>query len=42
VGHLTGQTLYRIKTAALTDKKLSKSDLESKVEAVTTAANNHG
>ena len=31
---LTGHTLYRIKTSYLTDEKLSKSDLESKVENV--------
>ena len=31
---LTGHTLYRIKTSDLTDEKLSKSDLESKVETV--------
>lgn len=35
---LTGRTLYRIKTAALTDEKLSKSDLESKVETVAQTA----
>lgn len=35
---LTGRTLYRIKTAALTDDKLSKSDLESKVETVAQTA----
>ena len=29
---LTGHTLYRIKTSFLTDEKLSKKDLESKVE----------
>ncbi len=31
---LTSRTLYRIKTQYLTDEKLSKSDLEGKVEAV--------
>jgi len=31
---LTGHTLYRIKTSYLTNEKLSKSDLESKVENV--------
>ena len=31
---LTGHTLYRIKTSYLTDKNLSKNDLESKVETV--------
>ena len=31
---LTGHALYRIKTSYLTDEKLSKSDLESKVESV--------
>lgn len=31
---LTGHTLYRIKTTYLTDEKLSRSDLESKVETV--------
>ena len=31
---LTGHTLYRIKTSYLTDEKLSKTDLESKVESV--------
>lgn len=31
---LTGHTLYRIKTSALTDANLSKSDLESKVQTV--------
>jgi sugar lactone lactonase YvrE len=31
---LTGHTLYRIKTSYLTDKNLSKHDLESKVETV--------
>jgi len=31
---LTGHTLYRINTTYLTDKDLSKSDLESKVETV--------
>ena len=31
---LTGHTLYRIKTSYLSDEKLSKSDLESKVENV--------
>jgi sugar lactone lactonase YvrE len=31
---LTGHTLYRIKTSYLTDEKLSKSDLEAKVETV--------
>jgi DNA-binding beta-propeller fold protein YncE len=31
---LTGHTLYRIKTSYLIDEKLSKSDLESKVENV--------
>ncbi len=31
---LTGHTLYRIKTSYLTDKDLSKSDLESKVETI--------
>ena len=35
---LTGHTLYRINTAALTDEKLSKSDLESKVETVAQTA----
>ncbi|MFL6589635.1 MAG: L-dopachrome tautomerase-related protein [Chthoniobacterales bacterium] len=35
---LTGRTLYRIKTAALIDDKLSKNDLESKVEAVAQTA----
>lgn len=35
---LTGRTLYRIKTAALTDDKMSKSDLESKVETVAQTA----
>jgi sugar lactone lactonase YvrE len=32
---LTGHTLYRIKTSYLTDEKLSKSELEAKVETVT-------
>lgn len=31
---LTGHTLYRIKTSALLDEKLSQSDLEAKVETV--------
>ncbi len=31
---LTGRTLYRIRTSALTDANLSSSDLESKVETV--------
>lgn len=31
---LTGRTLYRIKTSALTDEKLKESDLESKIETV--------
>jgi sugar lactone lactonase YvrE len=31
---LTGHTLYRIKTAYLTDEKLSEKDLEAKVETV--------
>lgn len=31
---LTGRTLYRIKTDALTDEKLSSSDLEKKVENI--------
>src|SRR3954467_6104041 len=35
---LTGRTLYRIKTAALLDEKLSKSDVESKVETVAQTA----
>jgi sugar lactone lactonase YvrE len=35
---LTGRTLYRIRTAALLDEKLSKSDLESKVETVAQTA----
>src|SRR3954471_6038233 len=35
---LTGRTLYRIKTAALLDEKLSKSDVESKVETVAETA----
>jgi sugar lactone lactonase YvrE len=35
---LTGHTLYRIKTAFLLDEKLSKSDLESKVEKVAQTA----
>ena len=35
---LTGRTLYRIKTASLLDEKLSKSDLESKVETVAQTA----
>ena len=35
---LTGHTLYRIRTSELTDEKLSKADLESKVESVAQTA----